>query len=75
MGGDDDVIHAPKGAVFFEGFGLEDVEDGAGKAAGRKLFDKSAFIEHLPAGDIDDDGGFGQQRKAAAVYEPFGLAG
>lgn len=69
---EDRVRQTPEGAGCGEGFVLEDVEDGAHETAGAEFFREGGLVDHLPAGDIDDDGSVLHELEAAGVDEALG---
>jgi hypothetical protein len=56
VGRDDDVGHVPERATSWEGFGVENIEAGAGDSPGLERFDHRGLVDHLAASDVHDEG-------------------
>src|SRR5690606_15723846 len=74
-GGDEDVGHVPQRGVLGQGFGVEDVEGGAGDAAVLQGGGEGWFVDEFAAADVDDAGGGFAVGEDGVVDEVPGLVG
>ena len=62
----DQVFSGPDAVVRGDGFGGENVQNGAAEMAGIEQVAERVLIEQRPAADIDDIGAFGERCQALA---------
>ena len=72
---DEDVGQVPKGIVLGERLHQSDIEGGAAQPAATERLDHGALVDHLPAGDVDQEGVWRQGGQLGRADQPLGRLG